>query len=91
MLLANMKVRYVRTRTSGERAALQAGLKSRSGFTVRRSQALLMDAIVLFQVAQLVHDHIINAFRRHLDELEVEDQLPGRGAASPLRFHAPDG
>jgi transposase len=39
-----MKPLYLRPLTDDERRALQAGVKSRSGFTVRRSQMLLLSA-----------------------------------------------
>lgn len=46
--------------------------------------------IVDLKVAQLVHDDILNAMRRCLDQIQIECHGPGASAAPPAGAHSPD-
>ena len=40
--------------------------------------------IVVLQVRQFMNEHIVDTLPRRFDQVTVDDDLAGRGAASPL-------
>src|SRR5919202_3913225 len=46
--------------------------------------------IVLFEVAELVDDHVVDVGDRSLDQARIEQDFPVTAATAPARLHAPD-